>query len=201
MASKKVTGKQVKDFWRYMSKRHGFKVVQKSDAAEMKAISWFLDSMGIVNSKEFMEKYTVTLGTTVYVNFKIGKGNQRSLVSQVKTCVHETQHVIQYRRNPARFVYNYANSDAARTHYEVDAYRTDMEMHYYFYGKVLKPAKLANKLKGYSVGKGDIHVARKHLLVSSKVVKHGVIVSGISKDAIRWWRKRKVKGSKVVFAA
>ena len=201
MPTQKITSKQVKAFWAYMQKKYRFSVVQKANADEMKAIAWALDLMQIKNHKEFMKNYTTTLGNVVYVNFVIGKGNQAQLINQIKTCVHETQHVLQYRRNVARFVYNYLASDAARTHYEVDAYRTTMEMHYFFYGKVLSPSKTANKLKGYSVGAGEIHVARKHLKVAAKVIKHGVIISGGSKTAIRWMRKNKIRGNRVAFAA
>ena len=97
--SNRVTSSQVKDFWKYMRKKYGFTVVQKANAIEMQAIAWALDMMQIKNHKEFMENYNTTIGTVVYVNFKIGVGNQSQLKGQIKTCVHEAQHVIQFKRN------------------------------------------------------------------------------------------------------
>jgi hypothetical protein len=184
-----------------MSEIYGFRVVQKANQEEMRAIAWALDMMGIKDHKEFMRNYTTTIGTTVYVNFKIGKGTQAQLISQVKTCVHETQHVIQYLRNPGKYVVNYLRSDAARAHYEVDAYRTTMEMHYFFYGTVLSSSKTANLLRVYAVSEWDIHVAKKHLRVTAQVLRHGVIMSGVSKDSIRWWRGHNVKGNRVAFVS
>ena len=199
MTAYKVTSEDVKDFWKYMKKKYDFSVVQKADAKEMRAIAWALDMMHIKDHKAFMENYNTTIGKTVYVNFELGVGNQTDLVHQIKTCVHETQHVLQYKRNPLQFSVNYLRSDAARAHYETDAYRTTMEMHYFFTGRVLSASSLAGLLKGYSIGTGDVHVAEKHLMTSSRLVEQGVIVSGISKTAIKWWKKR-IDGNKVVFA-
>lgn len=186
----KITGKQVKDFWAFMEEKYGFTTVQKADAAEMHAIGWFLDAIGVQSHGTFMSKFTTTIGMKVYVPFKIGVGKQSQLLNQIATCVHEAQHVIQFSRNPARFVARYAANDAARSHYEADAYRCTMEMYYYLTGKLLSPVSLASALKGYGVGAADIKVTRKHLAISKKVIALGYIISSPSKEAIKWWRRR-----------
>lgn len=190
----KVTSKQVKDFWKYMGRAYRFEVIDKSEAAEMRLVSWALDAMRIQDQKDFLKNYTTTLGNRVYVPFEIGKGTQKQLVGQIITCTHEAQHVAQYRRDRS-FMFKYLLSDSSRALYEADAYRANMEIYWWFHKKLLSPTMLANKLKGYSVGKSDIRVARKHLISASKTVQYGGVITGTSKKAIRWLNKN-VKTSK-----
>lgn len=189
----KVTGKQVKAFWKYMAKKYDFDIVTKGDAKEMKIVGWALERMDVQSKKDFLKKYTTTicLGAwrCVYVPFEIGKGTQAQLIGQIETCVHECQHVRQADRNPAQPL-KYLASDTSRAFYEADAYRTNMEMHWYLTGRLLSAKKLANLLKGYSIGKSDRYIAEKHLIIASKVVKRGGVISGVSKVSIRWWKKR-----------
>ena len=185
--------KQVVDFWKYMQREYGFTVVQKAGAVEMDAIAWTLDMMGIQDKGTFMKRYTTTLGMKVYVPFTRGKGNQKALLNQIMTCVHETEHVIQYTRNPVQFMGNYAISSAGRSHYEAEAYLTNMEIYYHFTGRVLVPGTLANKLKAYGVGPADIRVTRKQLMIASKVIGNGDVISNVSKKAIKYLKRNKIK--------
>jgi len=192
MATKKnpviITPDDCRAFWAYTAKKEGFEVIEKATAEEMQAIAWALKSFG--GDKNWMTRYTLTLGNRVYVPFRIGSGSNMSRIHQVCTCPHEGQHVRQYRRNPPVFAVNYVFNDAARTHYEADAYAVTMEMYFYLTGQVLAPGTLANKLKGYYVDKADIYVCKKHLTARAALVRHGVITSGISKQSIRWWNRR-----------
>jgi len=192
VSKRQLTGKDVIAFWKYMGSKYGFRVVQKANAEEMQAIGWALDMMGVQSQTDFMRKYTTTIGTTVYVPFKIGKGNQTQLRSQIITCVHESEHVVQFKRNRGRFIFNYLSSDAARAHYEAEAYLTNMEMYFFFTGTVLAAGTLANTLRGYGVGHADIRVTKKHLSIAAKVVRNGDVISNTSKTAIRWLKKRKI---------
>jgi len=189
-----VTGDQVKAFWKYMSKKYGFQIVQKDNAVAMQIVGWALEQMDIQDQDEFLSRYstTVCLGDfkAVYIPFEIGKGNQAQLIAQILTCVHETEHVLQAKRDPLQPV-KYLQSDANRAFYEADAYRTNMEMYWFFTGKLIAPKSLANLLKGYSVGKADRRIAEKHLKIASKVVERGGVISTPSKVAIRWWKAQK----------
>lgn len=190
----RVTEKDVQDFWKYMAKKYDFKVVKKGDSDEMKIVGQALDQMNIQKKKEFLEQYTTTVifggWRCVYVPFEIGKGSQAQLIHQIATCVHECQHVVQADREVAQQI-KYLTSDASRAYYEADAYRATMEMHWYFTGRILSPKSLANGLKSYSIGKADRRIAEKHLIIASKVVKRGGVITGTSKVAIRWWNRRK----------
>lgn len=184
----KVTPEQCKAFWRYMARREGFTVIEKASAEEMQAIAWVIKGIG--GDEQWMKRYAITIGTRVYVPFKIGNGNNADRIRQVCTCMHEAQHVRQYKRNPGAYVTGYVFNDAARTHYEADAYRVTMEAFYFFTGRVMAPGTLANNLKGYYVGKSDIYVCKKHLTSAAALVKYGVITSGVTKVGLRWWMKR-----------
>lgn len=200
--SRVLTGKDVVDFWKYSSKKYGFSIIQKKNNAEMKVVSWALDSMNIMDKEYFMDNCTVTvcLGDwqSVYVpfelgTFELGKGSKSKsqLVNQVATCVHESQHAVQAKRDKMQPM-KYLASDTQRAFYEADAYRATMEMHYYFTGKFPSPGILANLLRGYSVGMADRRICEKHLIIAAKVIRRGGVISGVSKDAIRWFRRKNI---------
>ena len=188
-----ITGKQVQEFWKFMSKRYDFQIVQKQDAKEMRIIGWALEQMGVMDKDSFLWNYstTVCLGgwRAVYVPFRIGTGTRSRLISQACTCVHEAQHVVQATRDPKQPM-EYLVSETSRTFDEVDAYRTTMEMYYYFTGRILTPGSLALKLRGYEIGERHRRTAKKHLIIASKVVQRGGVITGTSKAAIRYWNAR-----------
>ena len=192
----RVTGAQVKAFWTYMSKKYDFDIVTKSDDELMHIVGWALDQMGIMDKKKFLNNYTTTVCVgkhrVVYVNFEIGKGSQSELIRQIGVAAHESQHVVQATRDPSQPI-KYLASDSSRAYYEADAYRASMEMHWFFTGKLISPKSLADKLKGYSVGAADRRICEKHLIIASKVVKRGGVITGTSKVAIRWWKRQIVR--------
>lgn len=198
----------VKEFWGYMASEYKFKTVQKADASEMRAIAWALNLMGVQSKKKFLNSYTTTIGRTMYLPFVIGvEGGVSgiSLEGQISTCVHECVHVTQYRRGGSKFVWEYLTSPAARAHYEVDAYRSNMEMYFWATGKILDPRDLAAKLAEYGCSKADIRVAAKNLEMSARVIAKGGVVSGPTKKATAWfeqhasdaWKNTRIKPLRV----
>jgi len=196
----KVTGKQVMAFWKYMAKKYDFDIVTKADAKEMRIVGWALEQMHIQKKADFLKKYTTTIvlgkWRCVYIPFEIGEGTQAKLIYQNETCVHESQHVVQATRDRMQPM-KYLRSDASRAFYEADAYRANMEMHRFFTGRMLSAKYLANLLKGYSIGKADRRICEKHLIIASKVVKRGGVITGPSKVAIRWWKKQQPAKARV----
>jgi hypothetical protein len=182
----KLTPEIVVAFWKHMQSKYQFEVINKAKASEMKAVAKFLGRMGIMDADTFMKRYATTIGNRVYIPFEIGTGD---LISQVCLCVHETQHTVQFDRNPIKFAALYCASSAGRAHYEADAMTTDMEMTFFLTGRVLDPVKNADRLKAYAVSEADIKVVRKHLKAVASFVKDGGVVSGTSKTAIAWLKK------------
>jgi len=184
------TSEVVKEFWGYMASEYNFRAAHKADAVEMRVVAWALDLMGIQNKKRFLRSYATTIGRVVYLPFRIGVDSSGiGLEGQISTCVHECVHVEQYRRGGARFFWEYLTSPAARAHYEVDAYRSNMEMYFWATGGILDPRDLAENLADYGCSKADIRVAQKNLEISARVVAKGGVVSGPTKKAIAWLEK------------
>ena len=192
-----ITSEQVKAFWEYMAVKYDFKIVSKDDSEAMKIIAWSLDQMHVLSRKKFLERYTTTIclgeWRAVYVPFEIGS-DERSFISQAITCVHEAQHVVQADREieqPMRYLV----SDTSRAFYEADALRTNMEMYWFFTGELLSARKLTDGLKNYSIKAGDRRIAKKHLIIASKTIQHGGVITGTSKTAIKWWRRQLATGT------
>lgn len=181
------TSEQVKAFWKYMSSYYETTTVDKNNSAFMGTIGTFLSAIGVQDKQKFMNSYTTTIGTTIYAPFEVGDPSKWSLWSQVVVCVHEHMHVIQYRKDGALpFSWNYVTSASKRAKYEAEAYRTNLEMHYWNYKSLPDTQDLANKLVAYNVGAADIAVVKKMLDLSAISVKAGAIISDPVKVAIKW---------------
>ena len=193
-----LTKEDVQNAWKYMSKYYDFDIIDKSNAKEMQIAGWALELMDIQDSDDFLKRYTTTIGRNIYVPFEIGEGSQSKLKLQLCTLAHEAQHVVQFRRNSGKFVFRYLTSDAARASYEADALRANMEMYWYMTGKLLSPKKLSDSLVGYSIGDDDRRVVYKNLMISSKVVKRGGVITGTSKTLIKWMQNNVEKSPVVI---
>ena len=183
-----LTPAQTQAFWRYFQKIYGTRVVQKATAREMKAIAWFLDLIGVMDHKSFLSNYTTTIGKTIYTPYKIGKPNDGwTNWGQCVTCIHEHVHVDQYNRHGRfKFFTRYLLSSAKRAMYEAEAYRSNMELHFWRHGRLPDIKKLAGKLESYGCAKIDIKVAEKLLASSAMAVKRGAVINRASKFGIRW---------------
>ena len=195
----------VKDFWDYMQQEFDFRVANKSKSSLMRLAAWFLNLMGIQDKKGFLAAYTTTIFSTVYIPFEIGVANDfYSLPSQISICVHEATHVFQNDEDH-RFTWRYATSTSWRAHYEAEAYRTNMELYWWYTGELLDPCMLAEKLLHYGCKKGDVLSCQRNLEVAAKMVKRGGVVSEASKVAIKWLKenasKYEGKGSPLIFKA
>ncbi|MCP4678293.1 MAG: hypothetical protein GY854_22830, partial [Deltaproteobacteria bacterium] len=120
--------------------------------------------------------------------FIIGEPNDKwDLKSQLDTCVHEHVHVDQLIRHGfARYAYRYLFSTAKRSMYEAEAYRSNMEMYFWRYGRLPSVKKLAAKLKNYGCRSVDIKAVEKYLAASAMAVKQGAIINRASQIGIRW---------------
>jgi hypothetical protein len=182
-----VTPTVVRALWRYMMRLYKTNVFEKKRAPEMYLIAEALARLGVADREGFMKEWSTTLGRRIYVPFSIGVASgSDALWDQIVTAVHEHQHVVQYEADGVGFMGAYLLSDAARAKYETDAYRSNLEMHWWRYGELLGPEDLASKLRSYAVSEADIEVAAKTLKVSADAVRRGAIVNESSNVAIRW---------------
>jgi hypothetical protein len=182
----------VVDFYYFMLGRFGAGVHDRANSNNMRAASWILDTLGIIDKSVFMNRFTTTIGTTIYTPFTPGtKDRNYSFWDQMTILVHECEHVVQSKKNGfLTFATEYLTSDSHRAHYEAEAYRCDLEMHFWRYGKILDTNFLANKLKNYALGEKDIEYVKLYLDASVDTIQVGGIIGEASQVAITWLNEK-----------
>jgi len=182
----------VKDFWAFMSRKYGTKVVQKGNALEMKIVGGFLDLIGVLDKDTFMKNYTTTVGTIIYTPFIPGFAVPGwDLFAQIRVCAHEHQHVVQYKNAGALlFAWDYVTSTAKRTMYEVEAYRTGMELTWRYLKQIQSAKAIAAGLKNYGCTADDTMVAEKALLLAVPAIKAGGLTTSVGRVSAEWLDKR-----------
>src|SRR5688572_23673694 len=111
------------------------KTFAKASAAEMRAIGWALDLMGIRDQGAFLRHSATTVGRRIYVPFEIGEPvGGWTLWEQIATCVHEHQHIAQSdREGSVRFAWRYLRDKAQRAIFEAEARAAEMDLHFWRY--------------------------------------------------------------------
>lgn len=202
MKNKRPTPRLVRDLYTHMLEHYGLTAVRKSDSAAMRMLGWVLGAMRIVDREAFKKRFCVLLGRKVYLPFEIGVETKVwPLESQVSACVHECQHVEQKRRDGWRFNSRYLFRRAARASYEAEAYRTNMEIYYWYTKRILNPRLLANLLRNYGCRQRDIRNAEKMLKMAAVAIERGQIGSAATNRALEFFRKSGsgLKGAGAVF--
>ena len=112
-------------------------------------VAELLDLLGILDKQAFLNHYTTTLGTKIYVPHSIGSNLPGwDLWGQIIICVHEHVHVVQDRKaGGLAYEWAYVTNTAARTQYEVEAYRTRMEIDWRYRRAMQTPKAIAATLK------------------------------------------------------
>jgi hypothetical protein len=205
----KLTKRRVQDFWLYMSKHYDTTILQKNSdltkiidvakdfsldalknaGTEIHLIGLFLDKLGVMNVDKFLQDYATTLGERIYIPFEIGQEDHTSLKSQVRICVHEHQHVLQYREEPLSFVVRYLADRAQRAMFEAEAFRCNLEVEYTLTGKVPSVTGYAEGLKAYNCTAEDVMVVEKALRLSKQTIEAGGITTKAGIVACRWLSK------------
>jgi len=182
------TPEQVRAFYAHMLDRFGASVVNKQSAVEMQGVALLLAQLGILNQDAFLDRFATTVGRRIYVPFDVGEARDGwSLWSQIAVCAHECQHVVQYDRlRPLGFAWQYVATTAGRARLEAEAYRCQLELHFWRTGQILPAHELAASLQNYNVSDADVKTAETMLRVSGESVRRGAIVNRASAVAIAW---------------
>lgn len=137
-----------------------------------------LSGLEIQDKKTFLENYTTTIGKTIYTPFTVGTPHPRwSLWEQMMVCVHEHQHVYQYKAFKEDFFARYIFSTACRSRFEVQAYISNAAMTYWRTGRVIVAAELAGRLRAYGCSPDDIMVATRAIVSAEETIKQGGIIN------------------------
>lgn len=156
----------------------------------MKLVGHFLDGIGILDKDRFLDNYTTTIGSVVYVPFKIGvTSDKHSLLSQMSTCIHEHQHIAQWQRDGLVFMLEYLTDSTRRAVYEVEAMNSSLEFWWWYSRTLPSINQMALKLTDYNCSHNDIILAERMLRTIAKTVRKGAVVTSAGKTAISYLQK------------
>ncbi len=165
----------------HLSAQFRTRLIDKDDAVEMQMVSQFLDDLGVMDSEVFLDRFTTTIGRTIYLSFDLGEGE--NLLSQARTLAHENQHARQFVRDGGmKFSFYYLADSAKRAAYEAEAYTTTMEAHWLLTGELLDPVALADNLVYYAVTNADVATVEKRLSLVAKTIEAGGIITEAGKS-------------------
>ncbi len=185
--SAEIQPDEVVSFWRHMQERFGTTTVNKDDAVEMQIIAGVLDTLGILDKERFLKSFTTTLGRKIYTPFEVGSANDVwDLWDQVVVCVHEHQHVVQHDREGRAFEVSYVADRAARARFEAEAYRSNLEMHFWRYGATRRSRPLAELLHDYGCRPEDVEIAAHSLALANVSVRRGAVLNEATRAALDW---------------
>lgn len=182
-----IQPEEVWAFWRFMQDHYRTTVVNKRDALEMQLVAQALDALGIQSRDRFLRNFTTTLGRRIYTPFEVGSPRGGwDLWSQVVICVHEHQHVVQHDREGLSFEVSYLADRAARARWEAEAYRSNLELHFWRYGTTPSARRIAEVLSDYGCRPEDVDVAAKSLALSAVSVRKGAVINEATHVALGW---------------
>lgn len=185
--SGEIAQDEVIAFWRHMQERFGTVTVNKADAFEMQLVAGVLDTLGILDKERFLGSFTTTLGRKIYTPFDVGSPNERwDLWDQVVVCVHEHQHVVQHDREGLSYEVSYVADRAARARFEAEAYRSNLEMHFWRFGSPMRSRPLAELLHDYGCRPEDVEVAAHSLALANVSVRRGAVLNEATRAALDW---------------
>lgn len=182
-----IRPEEVRAFWQHMQNHFGTSVINKRSALEMQVVAHALQALGITRRDAFLRNFTTTIVRRIYTPFEVGVPKLGwELWNQVVICVHEHQHVVQHDREGVAFEVSYLADRAARARWEAEAYRSNLELHYWRYGETPSAQRVASVLAGYGCRPADIEVATKSLALSAMVVRQGGVINEATKVALSW---------------
>lgn len=182
-----IQPEEVWAFWRFMQDHYRTTVVNKRDALEMQFVAQALDALGIQSRDRFLRNFTTTLGRRIYTPFEVGSPRGGwDLWSQVVICVHEHQHVVQHDREGLSFEVSYLADRAARARWEAEAYRSNLELHFWRYGTTPSARRIAEVLGDYGCRPEDVDVAAKSLALSAVSIRKGAVINEATHVALGW---------------
>lgn len=178
---------EVVAFWRHMQERFGTVTVNKADALEMQVVAGVLNALGVLDKEHFLRNFTTTIGRKIYAPFEVGSPDAGwDFWSQVVVCVHEHQHVVQHDREGLSFELSYVADRAARARFEAEAYRSNLEMHFWRYGTTRSARGLAELLHDYGCRVEDVEVAAQSLALANVSVRQGAVLNEATRAALDW---------------
>ncbi len=157
--------RQVKDLWDFYQQELRSKVSPKAEKPIMRIASRIVARRTDTTRVEFMEDFVTTLGRRIYLPFTPGAtGTGWSFRDQMLLCVHEHQHVVQWRKKPLRFLVQYARDTRKRALFEAEAFLGEFEACEAWGWSPPDLEQRIGTLRGYGVTDEDVAAARRFLV-------------------------------------
>lgn len=190
-----------------LSKKYHAKILNKKDSNAMIIASHVVAFKSPLSSKEFMERFSTTIGNRIYLNFTLGDPESRELWSQLRLLGHEFQHIVQLYES-LLFTYRYLKQSGRRSLYEVDALHVNFELRLWYQkmttGKIenlmmteKKVGESTDRLFFYACSADDILAANNALMdrvtLSRRFIKdHGICIHPMSRQIIKMLKAKGV---------
>lgn len=147
--------------WTLLQRDLGSIVAPKEKKTVMRIASRIVARRTDTTRVEFMDDFVTTLGRRIYLPFVIGTEEEGwSFRAQMLLAVHEHQHVAQWRKQPVRFLAQYARSTRKRALFEAEAFLAEFEACAMFDWNPPSLEQRLGTLNGYGVTAADIQAAR-----------------------------------------
>jgi hypothetical protein len=183
------TSFQVKSYAKYMFDHYGLIPKNKYKSILIRMVAFFLNLFRIMDGQQYMKRYSTVFNGRVYLPFIVGDPTTKGLVAQVAIIAHECEHAYWKKQRGFAYSWNYLFNPARRAMAEVEAYRVNMELHYWYTGKLLSPMKLADKLYSYGCKKLDVDMACIAFRGLASIIAEGTIGADASKHAIAYFNE------------
>lgn len=155
---------QVNSLWDFYQDELGSKVFEKGSKVIMRIAARIVARRTETTEEQFLGDFVTTVGRRIYVPFTLGvEKDDWSWRDQMLLCVHEHQHVVQWRRQPVRFLTQYARDTRKRALFEAEAFLSEFEACAAFDWNPPNLEQRIGTLKGYGLLPEDIEAARLYL--------------------------------------
>lgn len=193
-----ISPEHVRDLWRVLGVRFNFRTATKSDPRAA-ALGRLVVAAGIIKETDWQERFASYIplphelgGPTVFLPFTPGKVNDLwPLEAQFYIGIHETQHAVQYQRDPIRFLGTFLGSSADRANYEREARGAVESARYAIRGVVADPHVATSSIgTSYGCRMADVEVAAEDLRLDEQTILAGGITAAAAKAALDWWNEQ-----------
>jgi hypothetical protein len=160
----------------------------KGNAVEMQAIAQafgvaVLLGAGVPTGDAFLTRWWTTLGPVVYAP----SDRVADLGASVPVLSHELQHVVQFWRDPLRFVARYLTS-RGRAELEAEAERARLEVCWLLWGYLPPVDGLDVTRHGYALDDSHADLTRDLLEQAATSVASGLISTDVGLEVLLWMR-------------
>lgn len=176
------------NFYDLLRLEYGTEWVEKKQALSMDVLGSMLDVITPIKKEDFLNRYATTIGKTIYAPYSPGD-ESHSLWGQIKTIAHEHQHVQQGLESYIHFALKYLFDRSYRALCEAEAYRVNIELNYWRYGKKVDPDMInhyVDKLPAYGIDDDGCDVARTYLRSAAFSINAGGVGTVLGKKTIVW---------------